>query len=99
MTMTMNTRGQTLWWTMVWFVGILVGLWIFVLLFGELIEPLHSFATDLDAVEGTSYESAADLLLQTMSVAGLLLGVGAVALIIVFAVWKEGFLGQRRRRP
>lgn len=98
MTLQGDRRGQSLWWVLVWLIGILLALWIFALLFGAVLEPIADVATGMAAVDGT-HETTINLVMQTLTIAGMALGVFAILLTIIFAVWNERFLGQRRRMP
>lgn len=80
-----------------WFIATLVTIWVATLIFGYFLEPLADIAGNMQAVQNSAYSGHIDIYLTATMWGFILLGVGAMALIVIFAVWREGFLGQRRR--
>lgn len=99
MTLHGDERASGLLTVVVWTVGVLLALYMFVLLYGSFLEPLADIALSIEAVHNQGYDSLVDSYLTTLALAGLLLGVGAICLAIIYAVWREKFIGRTRRRP
>lgn len=84
----------------VWFLGVLFSLWIFVLVLGQFLEPLREIALNSDAVQSEGYDSIIAIVWPILSMwSGLLLAVGAICLMIIYAVFREQFRGTRRPYP
>ncbi|QSG02526.1 hypothetical protein [Natranaeroarchaeum sulfidigenes] len=84
---------------MIFFVTVLVALWIFTIVAPPIIDALVDMSTDIDAVEEQGYSGTVDryhtVVLQQ---APTILGGGFIVLIILFAVFRERFLGAGGRR-
>lgn len=86
-------RGQGLINVFLWFLIMLFALWIFVLILTRVLEPLRSVVLEFDV---GGYETALGLFWPILAWAPTLLGVGAILLLILYAVWREQFRGARR---
>lgn len=98
-TLRSDERGRGIIWVMLWLISTLVALWLYTLIYGSVLEPLANIARSIDAVESEGYLSIVDLGMSSLAFAGLLLGIGAILLAIIYAVWQERFIGRRRPRP
>lgn len=95
-----DERGMGLIRVIIWFLTVLFSLWIFSLLLGRVLEPIRKIALSFDAVSSMGYDSGVNLLWPIVSKwAPLLLAVGAILLIIIYAVFQEQFRGARRPHP
>jgi hypothetical protein len=85
----------------IFLVGSFLSLWVLVLLFGSLLEPIADVARNIPAVQNTGRASMIDRVMSIVPMAGLVLGVGAILLTIIYAVFREQFIGRtgRVRRP
>lgn len=90
------SRAQSPIHVVIWLVVVMFALWIATLIFARFLEPLAEIVGGMQAVQDQGYSGHIDIYLTTTMWAFILLGVGAIVLFVVFAVWKEGFLGQRR---
>lgn len=94
-----DERGQSLLWVVIWIVGVMLALWVFTLLYGSVLEPIANIASGMQAVQDEGYGGHIDIVLATLKFSGLLLAVGSILLFIIFAVWRERFIGRTRRGP
>jgi len=80
-----------------WFLTLLFSLWIFWLMVGHVLEPIRDIVMGMEVVQSSGYDSGLERLWPVLVIfAPLLLLVGGICLIIIYAVWRERFLGGRR---
>lgn len=84
---------------MIFLVGMVVALWIFAIVAPPIIEALVDMSTDVDAVDEQGYSSNVDRYQHVvLQQSPTILGGGFVVLVILFAVFRERFLGAGGRR-
>jgi len=93
-----DQRGQGLLRVVVWFVSSLFLFYLFTLLYGKIIEPILAVVQSFSSVSNAGYMDTVDLTVKSVSLAGMFLGVSIVLLFLVYAVWRENFLGPGGRR-
>lgn len=100
MSLRRDDRGLGIIGVVFWLLGALMALWIFMLLAANVLEPVFAIVMDSDAVKNMGYDSGANRLWPMLTLyAPLLFGVGAFLLFIIYAVFRERFLGARRPGP
>jgi len=82
----------------VFLVGTILALWFLTLLYGALLKPIAEIALNMEAVQDTGRAGQVERVMNIIPFAGLLLGVGAILLAIIFAVFREQFIGRTGRR-
>lgn len=92
-----DDRGLGLIGVFLWFLTLLFALWIFWLMVGHFLEPLREIVMAQQVVQDSGYTTGLERLWPILVImAPLLLLVGGIVLIIIYAVWRERFLGGRR---
>lgn len=83
---------------LVFLVATLLGLWILTLLYGALLQPIADLALSMDAVQQSGNDTLIERVMAIVPYAGLALGIGTIVLVIVYAVFREQFVGRSGRR-
>jgi len=100
MSLQSDTRGQGLIQVLLLLVVSFVGIWIFFIIAGAFFEPLADIIHGFDQMEEQGYTNALEMLMTTLTVwAPTLFGLGMIALVIIYAVFREQFQGTRRPGP
>lgn len=81
-------------------VTVLVALWVYAVIGPAILEPIHDIASSNEAVQEEGHQGRLDTILAvTLNHAPKLLGVGIILLAIIFAAFRERFVGRTRRPP